>query len=406
MNTVKIGDEFEDKSFQIIEKIINGGKLGIFPELCNIKRKPRYPSHRRKNGIVFDLSIEVTLPNFDKPTLLYLIECKNYSSTIPVDDVALFASYMNEIDNYAKKGIFITTSKLQSGAIEEIISHGIMLIEVNYDNYNIVFSKKDKNINLSLNEFNDVDDQVIKAIQSSILPQKIEGLKKLSTKMIEMTSCNLLNEFNPNVLNSVIETPIFELLDFLNKKDNLHFKYSDFNMDEANQILGYYNSDKNTIYINSTIKETPREKFVIAHEIGHYVLHKDLKINQTTYNNFKDPSFNFFQQKPLMSNPKNWIEWQANKFAASLILPEKSLKIMLVAIQQSMGINRRVGEIFLDKQECNKRDFRNITESLALHFGVSKINIEYRLGDLKLINKQYYREEDDDNAFFRSLTSF
>ena len=90
MNTVKIGDEFEDKSFQIIEKIINGGKLGIFPELCTIKRKPRYPSHRRKNGIVFDLSIEVTLPNFDKPTLLYLIECKCYSSKIPVDDVALF----------------------------------------------------------------------------------------------------------------------------------------------------------------------------------------------------------------------------------------------------------------------------------------------------------------------------
>ena len=138
MNTVKIGDDFEEKSKYIIEKALTNKELGLIPEFCKVFRKKGYYSSRRKKEIIFDLSIEVTPINADKPTLIYLIECKNYSSSIPVDDVALFAQYISEIHDYTKKGVFITNSKLQSGAIQEIISHGMMLIEVDNENYNIV----------------------------------------------------------------------------------------------------------------------------------------------------------------------------------------------------------------------------------------------------------------------------
>ena len=217
MNKVKIGNDFEVKSYGIIESALNNKDLGLIPEFCKVYKKKGYYSSRRKKEIIFDLSIEVTPPNADKPTLIYLIECKNYSSSIPVDDVALFAQYISEIHDYAIKGVFITNSKLQSGAIEEITSHGMMLIEVDDENYNIVHYKNEK----EKNEQNDLDKIILTAIQNALLPIKIEGLKKMSSKQIDIIASNLIKEFNSEILNYGLSIPLFKLLKYLENKYNL-----------------------------------------------------------------------------------------------------------------------------------------------------------------------------------------
>ncbi|MFC4738577.1 ImmA/IrrE family metallo-endopeptidase [Flavobacterium ponti] len=385
MNTVKIGDDFEKKSYYIIENALNNKELGLIPEYCKVFRKKGYYSSRRKKEIVFDLSIEVTPPNADKPTLLYLIECKNYSSSIPVDDVALFAKYISEVHDYTIKGVFITNNKLQSGAIEEIISHGMMLIEVDNENYNIVHYKNEK----QENKQNDFDKTILAAIQKALLPTKIEGLNKLSSKQIDTIASNLIKEFNPNILNYALLTPLNQILDFLGSKYNLTFKYSDLHDELSNKILGYFDSEKNEIIINFKVKDTPREPFILAHEIGHFILHKNLKVNKVVYNNFKDTSFNFFEQSYVLRNPKNWIEWQANCFASSLLMPELSFRAILILNQKDLGISK-AGKIFLDNQECNKSDYRELIKRLSSHFNVSKLSVEYRLNDLKLIEKPVY----------------
>lgn len=400
MNTVKIGNDFEDKSCKIIENALNNKDLGLIPENCKVYRKKGYYSSRRKKDIIFDLSIEVTPAKADKPTLLYLIECKKYSSTIPVDDVALFAKYISEINDYAIKGVFITNNKLQSGAIEEITSHGIMLIEVDDENYNIIHYKNEK----QKNQTEDFDSVIINAIQKSLLPDNIEGLRRLSAKQIDEIASNFINDFRPEILNYGSAIPLFDLLKHLEQKDSLKFKYSLIKDDKKNDILGYFNSEINEIILNKSIKNTQREPFVLAHELGHYVLHKELKVNKTLYNNFKDTSFNFFEQNYVLNNPKNWVEWQANCFASCLLMPEKSFKAVLYVIQKNMGISK-AGRIFLDSQDCNKIAHRDIIDRLALHFNVSKVSVDYRLNDLKLIDRPTIKNDSDgEKEFLRKLS--
>lgn len=400
MNTVKKGNDFEDKSIEIIETALKNKELGLIPEFCKVYKKKGYYSSRRKKEIIFDLSIEVTPLNADKPTLIYLIECKNYSSSVPVDDVALFAQYISEIHDYAIKGVFITNSKLQSGAIEEIISHGMMLIEVDNENYNIVHYKNEK----QENKEHDFDKTILVAIQKALLPTEIEGFKKLSSKQIDIIASNLIKEFNPNILNYGLSTPLNQILEFLENKYNLIFKYSNLQDDLCNDILGYFDSEKNEIIINSKVKDTPREPFILAHEIGHFILHKNLKVNKVVYNNFKDTSFSFFEQSYVLRNPKNWIEWQANCFASSLLMPELSFRAILILNQKDLGISK-AGKVFLDDQECNKSDYRELVKRLSSHFNVSKLSIEYRLNDLKLIEKPVYNAStESEKEFLRTLS--
>ncbi|CAM4318505.1 ImmA/IrrE family metallo-endopeptidase [Flavobacterium terrigena] len=400
MNTVKIGNDFEEKSYAIIESALTNKELGLIPEYCKIYKKKGYYSTRRKKDIIFDLSIELTPPNANKPTLLYLIECKNYSSSIPVDDVALFAQYISEIQDYAIKGVFVTNSKLQSGATEEVISHGMMLIEVDEENYNIVYHKSEKNTNKE----DDFDKIILNAIQEALLPTKIEGLKKLSTKQIDNIATNLINEFKPYILNHALSIPLYDLLEYLKSKYELEFKYSSIEDELKNEVLGYFDSEKNEIIVNSSIKDTSREPFILAHEIGHFVLHKNLKVNKSIYNNFKDTSFSFFEQSYVLRNPKNWIEWQANCFASSLLMPEHSIRAILILTQKELGI-RNAGRIFLDEQECNKSDFDEVIKRLATHFNVSKISVEYRLNSLKLIEKPIYNSNaENEKELLRRLS--
>lgn len=401
MNTVKIGDDFENRSYQVIEEVLRNKELSVIPEYCKIYRKKKYESNARSSGIVFDLSIEVTHPKSNKTNQLYLIECKKYSSKITVDEVAVFANYLGQIKNYSVRGIFITNNKLQKSALELIEHYGMMLIEVDEDNYNIIHYKNEKS---NLQEVNDFDNIILRAISNALLPNKIEGLEKLSAKKINIIASNLINDFNPSILKNAEAVNLFDMLEYLKNKYDLDFKYSNIESSKNKNVLGFYNSEENVIFINSSIKGTMQEPFAIGHEIGHFILHKNLKANKTIYNNFTDISFNFFKQSYVNENPKNWIEWQANCFSSCLLLPEETLVIMLVVIQKELGISK-TGTIYLDDQECNRKDFYEIIRRLSIHFGVSRISVEYRLDKLNLIVKSKKRsEENDDREILRNLS--
>jgi len=86
MNTVKIGDSFEKKSYEVISKAVENGELGISESASRVFQKKGYYSRDREKDIIFDLSIEVWPTNAERYTLLYLIECKSSNSKkVPVD---------------------------------------------------------------------------------------------------------------------------------------------------------------------------------------------------------------------------------------------------------------------------------------------------------------------------------
>lgn len=384
MNTVQIGNDFEEKSYYIIEKAIKNNDLGLIPDYCRVFRKKGYYSFRRKKDIIFDLAIEFTPPKAENPALLYLIECKKYSNSVPVDDIATFAEYMGQIEGFATKGIFITNNKLQKGALETLKSYGIMLIEVNDDDYNIILNRKDRLGNKNAKEL-DLDEKLRLTIENAILPQKVEGLKRLSEKQIQNIADNFLNEYDRSILENASYLDLNKLKEYLNEKYGLTVEYVNLLDHDNSKLLGYFDTEKNKILIDYSVLGSERYPFTLAHEIGHFVLHKDLKMNQTVYNNFKDSSHNIFTQKNSLENDKNWIEWQANYFASSILMPHISLVAQLIGIQRQMGVSRNQGTIYLDHQEQNRKDFYTYLDYLSEHFKVSKLSIEYRLKNLGIL---------------------
>ncbi|TDP00330.1 ImmA/IrrE family metallo-endopeptidase [Flavobacterium sp. 245] len=404
MNTVKIGDSFEDKSYNLIEQALLNNDLSFIPGHCTIYRKKKYYNIIREKDVIFDLVIEVKHPSANKPSILCIIECKNYSNhSVPVDDLEEFSYKLQNIKGFTPKGILITNSKFQSGAFKVAENTGIMLIEVDEDKYTIVLHKN-QNISSKIKEEVDFDLNIKVLIENALLPKKIEGLKKLNSENIEKIANNFLNEINPEILNYALPTPLSEVIKFLKLKKSLEVEFLDITDHEDRKILGYYDLFKNRIIINNNISNNLQYPFVLGHEIGHFILHRNLKINQTVYNNFKDVQFNFLHQSYNIKNDKHWIEWQANYFASCLLMPKNSIVARLILIQKELGISKQ-GTIFLDSQECNKKDYRDIVKWLSDFFNVGKNNIEYRLNDLGLINKPAMSDEDNiTREFLRSIS--
>lgn len=70
-------------------------------------------------------------------------------------------------------------------------------------------------------------------------------------------------------------------------------------------VSGILNREKKKIYINDA-ENHKRQRFTIAHEIGHLRLHNESEIDYRT----------------SINDPKNWKEYEANRFAAELLMPE------------------------------------------------------------------------------------
>lgn len=95
---------------------------------------------------------------------------------------------------------------------------------------------------------------------------------------------------------------------------NININFVIFNED---RISGMMNFSTNTIYINN--QEHPkRGNFTIAHELGHYFLHRDYYL--------KNPDkYEVFYRKPVNSQENSAMEGEANTFAANLLVPKNIL---------------------------------------------------------------------------------
>lgn len=122
--------------------------------------------------------------------------------------------------------------------------------------------------------------------------------------------------------------------------------------------------------------------------------------------------FSHFDNKYILNNPKNWIEWQANYLASCLALPKDELITKIILWQKEKGI-RNKGTIYLDSQNVNIDDFRELSNYLSHYFEISKTVIKYRLLDLKIlyIDSSYYKKfqsnqnEDTNNTeYLRSIS--
>jgi Zn-dependent peptidase ImmA (M78 family) len=162
--------------------------------------------------------------------------------------------------------------------------------------------------------------------------------------------------------------------------------------------LGAYNPIKRVVIIDSSLKsDIQKFNFTLAHELGHLALHRNLKFkyNKHDANNEEETIMEASTKKKLKTD-SDWMEWQANYYASSLLMPAEIFKTALVIEQNKLGISR-TGMIYVDNQPCNQQAFYQLINLLSQRFEVSKSAVEYRLQKLKLV--------DDKRKNFRSVSN-
>jgi Zn-dependent peptidase ImmA (M78 family) len=86
------------------------------------------------------------------------------------------------------------------------------------------------------------------------------------------------------------------------------------------------NGDSVVIAVNP-LHHLNRQRFTIAHELGHYFLHEELAEHV-------DQSFRIAWRNADSSKAVNWLEIEANRFAAELLMPTDFLRRDLDALRK------------------------------------------------------------------------
>lgn len=149
--------------------------------------------------------------------------------------------------------------------------------------------------------------------------------------------------------------------------DNLGVQYKEADLGSISGMLVIKNG-KTTIGINKD-DNSVRQRFSMAHELGHYVLgHHNEKDDV-----LMDEEFVVLLRGDRASKGEDPKEIQANAFAASLLMPEILLR------QEIKDILNKGYSLDLSPQQED-----NAISQLAKRFEVSQIAMTYRIGNLQL----------------------
>jgi len=86
------------------------------------------------------------------------------------------------------------------------------------------------------------------------------------------------------------------------------------------------------------IAGNPRDRFTVAHELGHYFMHNSQTVALARGGNGK--------KIPVYQNP----EWQANAFAADILMPPDGIRGMCVEeVMEHFGVSRSAAKIQLSR---------------------------------------------------------
>lgn len=119
----------------------------------------------------------------------------------------------------------------------------------------------------------------------------------------------------------------YQNVERLNK--DLTIKFFSFNENDLSRLSGaiLFNEkeERYSIFINSD-RPTNRQNFTLAHELGHYFLHKDILKKEGIIVDDGVFENNRALFRPDIQPAHDTRETEANKFAAALLMPEELLR--------------------------------------------------------------------------------
>lgn len=142
-------------------------------------------------------------------------------------------------------------------------------------------------------------------------------------------------------------------VDKIAKALGVQIRYSPLDQELSGMI---YIKDGIPIIGVNALHHPNRQRFTIAHELGHYMLHRDVLSNEVHV----DKQFKILMRDSKSSAGTDTMEVEANKFAAELLLPEFLIEDILA--NSAFDI-----------------DDPSPLDELAKKFRVSKQMLEYRI---------------------------
>ena len=128
------------------------------------------------------------------------------------------------------------------------------------------------------------------------------------------------------------------------EENGVHVLFVDFGK-HAETVSGFVDFSKARLYVNGSDK-FERQIFTIAHELGHWLLHKGFYEADPERQNVLPRFSNPYRDDPL--------EQEANRFAASLLIPRKLLVPVLHAPVATLA------DLFLVKRALMERRIRDV----------------------------------------------
>lgn len=125
---------------------------------------------------------------------------------------------------------------------------------------------------------------------------------------------------------------------------------------------GFLLRDSGNVIIGINSRNSPkRQRFTIAHELGHWLLHDDKRL-------IVDEAVRVYRRNNVSSQASDEQEMEANSFAAELLMPEP----MVIRVARQLQPNA-----------VSREDF---VTTLAKHFDVSIEAMGYRLINLGVLS--------------------
>lgn len=212
------------------------------------------------------------------------------------------------------------------------------------------------------------------------------GIPIVTREVIEDWSERFICFFDKSCIEQPQPTPLGTICTSLRDNHNVNFIFgADLGVSpEGYQYRGRFHIPSKTIYLDRSLEYgDPRYNFTLAHEIAHFVMHKKVSLSLSN-SAISDSKRTLILDHVQSDNPREWLEWQANKFASSLLLPRKTLPAAVEDIQKKLGLSRP-GTIYLDRQPVNISLYNSIINSLVKLFETSKTSIKLRLKELGLL---------------------
>jgi len=218
--------------------------------------------------------------------------------------------------------------------------------------------------------------------------QKV-SIPRLSSNDIELKAEEVIKFYDERVLNFAQPSPVREFALETKQRFGVDFR-DDLDLGQGasgRKYLGQFRIKPRGIFVDVSLKGSDRFPFVLAHEFGHLVLHRRIDPLKSGYSSssIDDTELDFVTGKKILRTPRDWIEWQANRFAAALLMPRATFSDALVSYQKSKDIKRNIGSVYVDATTTSLRDLDRTLVRLAIVFGVNRTNVECRLRDLELL---------------------